>query len=274
MPQIIMGAYYEGQATTVLALGAHAEGQRTRAPGLAAHAEGINSQAAGASSHAEGNGTYISPNGDSAHVEGINTAASAPYGHAEGNTTTASGQSGHAEGYLSEANGVYSHAGGLQSYANKIGQWARSSLQPATINAQRAQCSIYTMGMQTTATSTVFLTLDGTTALNLTGPTTNQLVIPLYSTYQFSLTLVTRRVGVATASQGWVYNGMIARDSGNARIVGTVTQTATWSDAALATVAITANTSSQYLQVAVTPATSTLMSFNGVLTVNELTVAS
>lgn len=239
-----MGAAMEGQATSVLAVGAHAEGNRTRAPGAAAHAEGLGSAANGPSSHAEGNGSYVT--GDSAHGEGINATAT----------------------------GNYSHAGGVYSVASALGQWCRSCLIPSTIAATRAQVSIYTVGCVTTNTLAALLTFDGLTTATVSGPTTNVLVIPQFSTYQFTLSLATRRVGVSTASQGWVYNGLVGRDSGNARIIGSVAANAAFSDSAIATVAFTANTTSQYLSITVTPATVVQMSFSGVLTVNELAVAS
>lgn len=296
MALTIMGAEVEGGQAWKVGSCAHSEGQKTLASGTASHAEGNGTNATGNYSHAEG--SLSTASGACAHAEGFNGSATADYAHtegggntasgfcshAEGNSTTAAGSSSHAEGYLSAANGTYSHAdgsntnasgnnsyaGGVYATATGVGAFSRGSVQPSVIATNRAQYSVYTLGAKTTDATTTQLTFDAGGTVTTTGATTNTVPIPLYSTYLFNLTIVSRRATVGTSSQGWVYNGLVARDSASARVVGTITQTSTWSDTALGTVAISAGATNT-LVIQVTGQAGITLNWHAVLTVNELT---
>lgn len=281
----VLGAELEGGAQRV-ARSAHAEGFGTQATGVSSHAEGDTATASGTSSHAEGSSTtaggpyshsegyQCASQGNCGHAEGQGSFASGPYTHAEGINAGATAIASHAEGSNTSSGGGYSHAGGLYAKADALGSWARSAVQPSTVSASRAQVAIYNMALVTANTTAATLTFDGQ-ALNAVNPGGNVLIVPLYSNYLFNFTLTARRPVNTGWSQGWVFNGLIARDSGSARMVGTATQAVTWNDGSAAgTVAITANTTSNYLQIQVTAANTGATHWHGVLMVNEFSSTS
>lgn len=209
-----------------------------------------------------------------AHAEGARTTASAAYAHAEGYNNTASAQTAHVEGQQNTASGYYSHAGGVNANADAHASFSRGGAGGG-LGSSRAQVSIYELGIVTTnSAQSYFLTFDGSGSLVFTGAGTNTLFVPQFSNYQFELNLTARRAASSTTSQGWLYAGLIARDSGNCRMVGSVTQLATWSDTSLGSVSITANTTWNILSIQVTPSSSSSTTWHGVLTVNELALTS
>lgn len=279
-------AHAEGTSTTASAQAAHAEGTTTSAQGSGSHAEGSNTVASGPSSHAEGQGSQATTT--AAHAEGVSTTASGlyshaegygavatgTYGHAEGNGANAAGPASHAEGQSTYAFGYYSHAGGINTTADALGAWARSGITPGLMSAGRAQAAMYDMGAVTTTATATTLTFDGSPTVNTSGNATNVLFIPLYATYLFNLYLCGRRSGTSLASAGWWQTGMVARDSGTARLVGAVTQTYSWADTAIGSLTITVNTTSNTLQVAVLPNSTVSTVWHATLQVNELTALS
>jgi hypothetical protein len=250
----------------------HAEGNGTSATGSASHAEGVQTVASGTGTHAEGESGQAS--GYAGHAEGVSTVASGGYSHAEGYFGQATATASHVEGGNGTAAGNYSHAGGWRAKADGHGSWARAS--GTLTSASRFQVAMYTLGVTTASTTAnQVLTFDHSGTANVAAGTANVLVVPTFGNYLFELTLSVRLTGTATRSCGWVYKGLVARDSGSARIVGTVTQVTSWADGTtLGTVAITADTTNQALQVAVTPSVATSMPWFGVLTVNELVATS
>lgn len=148
--------------------------------------------------------------------------------------------------------------------------WLQASTAGAVLGASRSQVAAYTLGALTTTTAATVLTFDGAAV-----GASNVLTVPLYANFLFQSSLSVRRPATATASQGWLHSGLIARDvGGNARMVGSVTQIATWSDVALGSVTFTANTAGNYLAVTVTPASAVTLAWQCVLTVNELALTS
>ncbi len=138
---------------------------------------------------------------------------------------------------------------------------------PATV---RAQASGMMLGAQTASTATVTLTTDGAAV-----GAGNIPVVSAGTSWLFKLNLISRRVGVATGTQGWSYQGVVARDTGGtARLVGTPTQLATWSDVTNGAVTLAADTTANYLQITVNPAVATAMLWHAVLTYNELVATS
>jgi hypothetical protein len=266
----VMGVEQETFAKAPAGFGGHAEGNGSLAAGLHSHAEGA-SNATASYTHSEGSGTAAS--GQYGHAEGYNSLASGIYSHCEGYTGTASGSATHCEGYSSVASANFTHAGGRLARADGLGSWARAS--GALSSASRYQVAVYTLGATTSSLSAATLTFDHTGSPQYSGNNQNVLVVPMYGNYLFDLTLSTRLPSTATRSCGWAYKGMIARDTGNVRIVGAVTQVATWADgAALGAVAVTADTTNQCLQIAVTATTTSPVPWFGVLTVNEMVATS
>lgn len=217
----------------------HAEGTKTTASGIAAHAEGNSGDASGLYSHAEG----------------IATTASGITSHAEGDSSVASGSTTHAQGHMGVADAPYMHAHGAFRMTG----------------VSRFQSALYGLSARTATTSARTLTFDASLSVNFAPPNNNVLLLPTYVTYSFQLQLVARREVTATASQGWLLAGLVARDTGAPRMVGAVTQLATWTDAtSQGTVAITVHTINNYLNIAVTPASGTATYWLGTLRVTEL----
>lgn len=135
--------------------------------------------------------------------------------------------------------------------------------------------AVYQLTAQTTATTAVALTFDGSNVANPTGTPANVLLIPTFTNILFELNVTVRERTIATASQGWLYSGLAARDSGSSRIVGTVTQLATWSETTTnGTVTVTANTASNYLSIVATPSNANTLNWRAVLTVNQLALTA
>lgn len=125
----------------------------------------------------------------------------------------------------------------------------------------------------TNALGAFHLTFDGSQTVSTTVP--NVLVIPQFANYLFELALSARLNGVGLSSRGWVYKGLIVRDPGQScRLVGSVTQVATWGDSTVGTISIAANTSSNYLQIQATPNQASMAVFFGTLNVTELVLNS
>jgi hypothetical protein len=140
------------------------------------------------------------------------------------------------------------------------------------VSATRTESTVYGMAGRSTSTSPLALTMDGQPTV-VTGAAGNVLELVPYTNVLFELKLTARRAGVATISQGWSHQGMIVRDAGNARIVGSVAQVATWSEgASLGTVSFSA--SANYLRVQVTPSATAATIWNGRLSTTELTLSS
>lgn len=149
-----------------------------------------------------------------------------------------------------------------------------SSVPSDAINASRSESNIYGLAAQTTAATAKTLTMDGTGTVDISSEP-NVLIVPAFSNYMFSLQLTARRAGVTVVSQGWTFHGMIARDAGNVRLVGSITQVSQCNEgSSLGTVGFAANTTGQYLAVTVTPSAATATIWNARLTTNELTLAS
>lgn len=196
--------------------------------------------------------------------------------HAEGWNTQATGVGAHAEGLGSSASGSYSHAGGQYSVADANYMWARSgsgsNLLPATA---RAQTSINHINFSTTTTSATTLTFDNA-APSVVVSSTNVLLVPNFSSYLFELHLVARRVGATATYNAWLISGMLARDSGVATLslVGQTTLASYAGTTAAGTVALSANTTSGYLQITATPSAANQTLWCGTLLATELAATS
>lgn len=239
---------------TVRLIGSDQGPAATAASGINSHAEGANTTASGNYAHAEGSAAQAS--GASSHAEGASTKATGAYAHAEGSNTTAAAN--------------LSHAGGNYATADVMGAWTRSAVQPSAPfpNGTRAQVGIYNMAVYTASTTSTMLTTDGSGTAVTTGAAANVLVIPLYANFLVQMSISVRRPGVATSSQGWLFSCLLGRDSGSARLVGAATQLATWSDATIGTINITAGTN--YLAVFVTAATAAPATWHCLMQVNEM----
>lgn len=252
MTVVIRGAGFEGAARLPQGAFAHAEGRETQAVGAASHAEGLGTYAGAGGAHAEGQGSSASAS--NSHAEGLNTSTTASYAHAEGGSSVASGTYSHAQGQWGRATVAASHVQGFMS--------ASSSLL--------GQAGIYGLNTNTTSTSTTVLTANGSVLYN----TANVLVVGTFVNMAFDVMITGRKYGTATASAAWRYSGLIARDSLSVRLVGTPTLLGSWADSTIGTVAISADTTNQCLQIAVTPNSPTQTQWQAVVYTNEMSLAA
>lgn len=235
---------------------------------LNAGSEGASSTNIGANAHVEGRGNLAS--GAQSHAEGSGNTASGQFGHAEGYQTYAQGAGSHAQGFGSNAFASYTHAGGQYGKASVAGSWVHGF--PGGGASYPAQCGIYGLWATTTANSTS-VQLSASGAAPYSTPANNLMFNP-YTNVMFDIMLTARRLGTATTSVGWRYAGMVARDSGNARLVGTVTSIGVWSDATIGTVGISIDTANQVLAITVTPNAATQTMWQAVVLTNEIAMSS
>lgn len=274
----------EGQSTSVTNQAGHAEGYQTVASGSFAHAEGQGCTASGNSAHAEGSG--CNANNSYTHAEGYSSTASGGYAHAEGQSTSASGSAAHAEGYSSAAAGTSAHAEGTSTQAATAcshagGQsattivaygWTRGSMPVGQIYNNRACTSVYTLGAVTTSTAAAILTADGLQTITSTGESRNVLILPLYSNVLFRLEITARRAATSASSQAWIYDGLLARDTGAVRVVAsTLTTSFTDGSTALGTINLVLDNGIYAFEPTVTPSAATKTVWAATLRTTELT---
>lgn len=149
-----------------------------------------------------------------------------------------------------------------------------TGVDAAAIQATKSESNAYGLAGRSTSTSPATLTTDGAATVD-TGSGANVIMLPQYSSYLFELKLAARRAGASTLSQGWSLQGMVSRDAGAPRLVGSVVQVAGWNEGtSLGTVNVAANTTGNYLEVTVTPSAATPTAWNGRMATIELTLAS
>jgi hypothetical protein len=260
-------SHTEGSSTKAAGAQGHAEGASTVASGSQAHAEGSSSTASGAQSHAEGSGSAAS--GAQAHVEGSGSTASGNTSHAQGNNTTASGIASHVEGNGTTASGHYSHAQGQFTIATRVGQDVQAGNQIAAQGD--AQSSVFTLMGSTVDATPVILTANAAAAV-YSAASTNVWTMALGTAVTFQL-LIAAHNHTADEVAGWTVSGVIARPqtSGNARLVGSLV-TQTWADTNASTwaVTVTADTTNNFLSVAVTGQAAKTIGWIARLTTAEL----
>lgn len=170
----------------------------------------------GPQAHAEG--ALTRAYGQYAHAEGNATTAATLAAHAEGNSTTANANYTHAEGFGTAASGSYSHAQGRLSTADKVAQHTHSGVAPATINAVKAQYSVYTTcGQVAAAAGTIVeLVFTGDGSTTVTGAGTSVLVIPLKSVIAVRYDIVARpNANAAAGPYGAGWSGTVLAGRGN-----------------------------------------------------------
>lgn len=223
----VTGVAFSG-GNTVLTLAAPVTSHSTGGAGMLDY---------GNSACAEGLGTVAVATG--AHSEGVGTTASGQGGHAEGNGSTASGIASHAEG-SAIASGVVSHAEGTAN-ASLLGQHAFSSGFFSTPGD--GQGSRLVLLGRTANTAPLTLLLGGAGGDRLT-------VRPGF-TYNFYLRITARKTD-GTKHAKFCREGIVHNEAGTTSLegavqtVGTDTNTPGWA------VAITADDSTDSLQVQVT----------------------
>lgn len=218
-------SHTEGQGTAAVASYSHAEGSMTQARGASSHAEGDTTIASGTASHAEGGHTTAS--GAASHAEGSNTTASGQYAHAEGYNTMASGPTSHAEGHTTEATAYYAHASGERAIASRAGQLARANGSFAV--AGDAQASHIILKQTTTDATAGILMAFGSTAY-FAAPDTNVWTLLANRAHKVRIEAIARRTDVEGEVAGFTWEGVVARGTTAARIVGTGVTTK-WGDA-------------------------------------------
>lgn len=219
-------SHAEGYFTTASGLASHAEGNHTTASNDAAHSEGDHTTASGVDSHAEGLSTRAL--GDYSHSEGAQTTAQGTYSHSEGSVTKALGDNSHSEGINTTASGYTSYAGGIKTKAYNTGEWVRSS-SGITINDQYGSLSYAAHTTNATITE-IFV---GNTA-------SERMFIPINST-RYCRLYATAIDSVGNAKQ-FLGDGLIKNITGTTALVGVLTMTSTYGDAALTTASITVTT--------------------------------
>lgn len=124
--------------------------------------------------------------------------------HAEGDQTHAYGESSHAEGANSFAFGAQSHAAGLFSVARQTAQHSVA----AGVFAIRGDA-------QSTELISKAQTTDGTpTELYIDLGTTERILIPINSTFGYSIKVIARQTGGTSACAYFTLDGFITRDVG------------------------------------------------------------
>jgi hypothetical protein len=180
---------------------------------------GVAEQAAlgvGPQAHAEG--ALTRAYGQYAHAEGNATTAATLTAHAEGNSTTVNANYAHAEGFGTTASGSYSHAQGRLTVADKVAQHTHSGVAPSTINAAKAQYSVYTVCGQVAAAagSVVDLVFTGDGGSTVTGAGISVLLIPLKSVVAVRYDVVARpNANPATGPFGAGWSGTVLAGRGN-----------------------------------------------------------
>lgn len=199
-------------------------------------------------------GTTTTASGANSHAEGQSTTASGVNSHAQGTATTASGDNSHAEGNLTMASGTNSHAEGQRSVASRLAQRATSAGLFAS--AGDAQAGGMVLRRESTDATAGVLTAANA-AVALTGASTNVLTIPVSRAYMLRIDAVARRTDVQGEMAGFIWEGLVGRDStGSARIIGTPT-TDKWNDVSAALWALgvsidTTDATNNYVKVTAT----------------------
>ncbi len=229
-------------------LGSHVEGYQSRAIGNFAHAEGYNAYAIGKASHCEG--WYASGAADYCHAEGWNCAARAAYSHAEGKYTIASAP--------------YCHSGGYLSHAHLPGQWARAAGGQASGSSGvgTAQTTITHLFARTTNATAAVLKLNGSVFGILPGQTLSCIV-----------NVVGRKEsGSVSDNASFIRQVLIYRGSSSPQIAGGMTPTigSDLNPGSWGGVAITADTTNNALQIAVTGAASTNIRWTATVIASEV----
>jgi hypothetical protein len=200
-----------------------------------------------------------------------------------GSTSSSYGATGNnsvAIGYLAKASGTYATAvGGNASAAtlsyslafgyggapNSIGKTAFG----AAVGVSGAQWGKVSLYASTNSATPTVLTSDGTAAA-----TTNQLVLPNYSAYTFSILVVARQQSAGgTASAAWKIEGLIRRESSAGTTTLVDSNTATITNVPGWTLAVSADTTNGSLAVTATGASSTNIRWVATAQTSEVTYA-
>jgi hypothetical protein len=235
----ILGPKPDGSATGGNARGGYATDLQITRAGATAVASGSYAFTAGYSNTASASNTT---------AIGYSNTASASYATAIGRSCVASGDYGVAMGYVANATAFYTHATGLQSLANHVGQEAHSAgAFAADGDAQYSNCISRVV---TSAASLTEMFLDNSSA---------KITLVAGQTIGFRVTIVAKETGSANAGK-FVRSGLIARNSSTTALVGSVatdgTDITTLTTGA-PTIAVTADDTTDYLKLTVTPASAT-----------------
>jgi len=200
-----------------------------------------------------------------------------------GSTSSSYGATGNnsvAIGYLAKASGTYATAvGGNASAAtlsyslafgyggapNSIGKTAFG----AAVGVSGAQWGKVSLYASTNSATPTVLTSDGTAAA-----TTNQLLLPDYSAYTFSILVVARQQSAGgTASAAWKIEGLIRREGSAGTTTLVDSNTATITNVPGWTLAVSADTTNGSLAVTATGAASTNIRWVATAQTSEVTYA-
>ena len=195
------------------------------------------------------------------------------------NTSTygASGDNSIAIGYASRAAGTSSIAlsGGIATETNSLALFgAQSNVIGKSAIASDAASFGAQYGLITLYASTNSATPTVLTSNNATASTTNQLVLPDYSAYTFSILVVARRQSAGgTASAAWKIEGLIRREGSAGTTTLVDSNTATITNVPGWAIAVTANTTNGSLAVTATGAASTNIRWVATAQTSEVTYA-
>jgi hypothetical protein len=215
-------------------------------------AQGSNSIALGlsakaSSTHAVAIGRQVEATGSTSFATGYGSVASATYSYAMGYSNTASGQNSWALGGNNTASSVYSFASG--GYANASGRGKRAHSSGTFGGVGDSQTGKMVLRRATTDATATVLTAD-----NVAASTSNQVILPNYSTYAFTALVVARRTDANDESAGYEFKGVVDRNATAATtaLVGTVTKTVLAEDTSAWDCEVTADTTNGGLAFTVT----------------------
>lgn len=224
-----------------------------------------------------GNATNVASGTNAAIPGGQDNTASGTNSFAAGFSNLASGAGAIAIGSYNSVTGANSLALGYQAvsigqYTTCIGNLANDhGIQGAFVHATKNVAATFSQGgmYKLLATTTNATATVATTDASAAG-TTNQLVLPTGSAYQFRIGVIAGVANGNTAS--WDIVGCIANKSGAVALVGVPTVTSTGRDAGAAawTVAVTADVTNLALALTVTGAAATNITWTATLFTAEI----
>lgn len=169
-------------------------------------------------------------------------------------------------GFGNTASGIYSQASGAYAVADKYGKKAFASGQFSV--AGDAQAGKMVLRRKTTDATPTVLTSDG-----VAGSSTNQVILPDYSTFTFRIQVVAmQKVGDGSKTAGYEFTGVIRRGPGAAStVIKSSTKNVLYEDDAAWDCNVSADGVSGGLSIAVTGAASTNIAWAATVWTTEVT---
>jgi hypothetical protein len=172
---------------------------------------------------------------------GSGNTASGANSFAGGDTSTASGIASVAIGSNCSASANYAHAVGRYATATHLSEFARASGRFSSTGD--AQVSYFVARNETTNATQKELFLDSSSV---------QITIPSDSTCLFLCNIVARRTGGTVQSAAYQITGVIRNDGGSTALLGAITKTVIYEDAAAWDVTAVADNTNDALAIKVT----------------------